>query len=70
MSEHEVDSDGNPVSSPAERLMKVIRHEMRDTWRQDDQLLDKFFPVEPASVSKFSPKFRKQLYNDNQRKKR
>ncbi len=70
MSEPEVDSDGEPVPSLAQRLMRVIQRDMGDTWRWDDQLLEKFFPVEHPSVPKFSPTFRKQLYNDNQGKKR
>src|SRR6266481_5463904 len=78
MSEREVDRDSDspspsPVSerepSAADRLVERIRLEMADTWRRDDQLLQKFFPVEPPSDSKFSPKARKELYNDNKNQK-
>src|SRR5882672_1537217 len=68
--EDEVDSDGERVPSLTDQLVKRIRHEMKDTWRQDDRLLQKFFPIEPASVSRFSPKARKELYNDNKNQKR
>ena len=81
MSERESDSDGDSDSpsrstvperepSSVDRLVERIRREMADTWRRDDQLLKKFFPVEPASDSKFSQKARKELYNDNKNQKR
>src|SRR5882724_5165813 len=68
--EGEVESDGERVPSLADQLVARIRHEMKDTWRQDDRLLQKFFPIEPASVFGFSPKARKDLYNDNKNQKR
>ena len=63
-------SRSEPVPSLVDRLVEHIRLEMADTWRRDDQLLPKFFPVEPASDFKFSPKARKELYNDNKNQKR
>src|SRR5882724_450843 len=66
----EVDSDGQPVLSLVDRLVQHVAREMTETWRRDDQLLQKFFPIEPASNSKFSPQARKELYNDNQNQKR
>ena len=66
----EVDSDGQPVLSLVDRLVQHVGREMADTWRRDDQLLQKFFPIEPAPDSKFSPQARKELYNDNQNQKR
>ena len=71
MSEREVDSDGESLPSVAERLLSLIREDMRDTWRLDDQLLKKFFPVE-SSNSELSPtaKARKRLYNDKRNGKR
>jgi len=66
----EVDSEGRPVLSLVDRLVQHVGREMADTWRRDDQLLQKFFPIEPAPDSKFSPQARKELYNDNQNQKR
>jgi len=45
---------------------------MRDTWLLDDQLLNRFFPVESTSNSKLSPtaKARKRFYNDKKKGKR
>jgi len=68
--EGEVESDDERVPSLADQLVARIRHEMKDTWRQDDQLLQKFFPIEPASIFRFSTKARKDLYNDNKNQKR
>src|SRR5882724_7639532 len=66
----EVESDDERVPSLADQLVACIHHEMKDTWRQDDRLLQKFFPIEPTSVFIFSPKVRKYLYNDNKNQKR
>ena len=80
MSECEGDSDGDydspsrstmPEREPSsvDQLVEHIRLEMADTWRRDNQLLQKFFPVEPTSNSKLSQKARKELYNDNKNQK-
>jgi len=53
-SEGEVESDGEWVPSLADQLVARIHHEMKDSWRQDDRLLQKFFPIEPTFFSKFS----------------
>ena len=64
------DESDERVPSLADKLVERIRHEMKDSWRQDERLLQKFFPIEPASISRFSPKARKELYNDNKNQNR
>jgi hypothetical protein len=69
VSEDDGGPDVDPLVAVAARITEQIRHEMGDTWRRDDQLLKKFFPINLTSYSKFK-KGRKKLYNDNRNQKR